>query len=72
MRSYRRFLEGLLAEVRDALQEAENMGWHHGGGDAESHYLRLLTWASELQERKEYYDATKAATRTRVRDGTRD
>ncbi len=58
LRPYRRFLIGLLEEVREAIGEAENAEWHHASASDMrfQHYLRLSTWEAELSERKEHYD----------------
>ena len=61
LKAYRRFLEDMILEVSAALAEAENLGWHHKLESPEGlHYLRLGTWAVELEKRMAWYDHIKA------------
>ena len=61
MLGYRRFLMVLQSDLQTAISEAENMQWHHLPAEAPEygHYLRLLTWEREVNERGIHYDAVK-------------
>ena len=70
MESYRTFLKGLLDGLVDAIQEAENLGWHHEQSGSPmweyTHYLRLKTWCEEVDDRLKYYDYAKGSNHQRV------
>ena len=58
MKNYRTFLTELLEELQDAVRVSENAGWHHQKESSEEYqcYVRLVTWALELVERRTIYD----------------
>ncbi len=61
MKNYRRYLEDQQAELIQAIEDAENLQWHHADrGPQYDHYTRLMTWAQELHERGVWYDHIKA------------
>ena len=64
MKNYRRFLMELRDQLRQAVEEAEEAGWHHEVDDRVIFqlYLRLITWTTELEERCAYYDAIQRST----------
>jgi len=55
---YERFIKRLHEQLVAAIGEAENCEWHHLPQEdpRAAHYCRLLTWATELEERVKYYD----------------
>jgi len=67
--TYEEWLEKTQEELRQAIEEAEEGGWHHltASDDADprySLYTRLLTWESEVTARKEWYDTAKRRSKT--------
>ena len=62
MKDYRRFLLVLHEQLVDAIADAENMQWHHLNADTNEfkHYMRLITWQEEINERMVYYATAKA------------
>ena len=61
LKNYRRFLSDTLEEMKEAVREGENVGWHHlPEYEFEArHYMRLLTWLDDMAERLRYYDNAK-------------
>ena len=61
MDGYRSWLETTAETLQEAIADAENSEWHH----ADPHtpvgriYSRLLTWSSEVESRRRYYDAAQ-------------
>ena len=58
---YRRFLDGLIDELVDAMMDCENHQWHHLGPEAPEfqHYNRVVGWLDLITERRKYYDAER-------------
>ena len=58
---YRKFLLDMLEEVAEAIRDSEDNLWHHSedGSSLKNHYLRLATWAQELDDRMKWYDDIK-------------
>jgi len=59
--TYEKWLRQTQEELREALEAAEDSGWHHkelSTIEART-YNRILTWLSESDARIEWYDATQ-------------
>ena len=67
MRSYSTFIRKLEDEMVEAVRQVENLEWHHlpERTDEYQHYVRLLTWATEVSERRVRFDYIKAGRATR-------
>jgi len=68
--TYEEWLEKTQEELRAAIEEAEEGGWHHltPPDDADPRYsvfARLLTWEAEVTQRREWYDTAKRRSKTR-------
>ena len=63
MRRYESWIRETQTALREAIEEAEEAGWHHRaeGGETPANriYARLRTWEAALTERVEYYDQSK-------------
>jgi len=72
MLPYRSFLAKAQEELQEAIQGAENAGWHHGLPESSAmfHYLRLTTWEAEVTERLNVYDTAKASKTIRSGGGS--
>jgi len=65
MRLYEKWLKALQEEIREAITEAEEAGWHHlpedGAEARRGCYTRLLTWEAEVDERVRWLDHGRSA-----------
>ena len=61
MDTYAKWIRETEKEIQEAVQEAENGGWHHMEGDTleARTYLRLLTWAAAVAFRREVLDGRR-------------
>jgi len=62
--TYEEWLEKTQTELREAIEEAEEGGWHHltAPDDADPRYsvfARLLTWEAEVTRRRDWYAQAK-------------
>ena len=61
MKSYKRFLEGLLDQLVEAIRDCENREFHHMELTTAEwrDYNRLCGWATEVHERMSHYAKAK-------------
>ena len=69
IKDYKSFLSDLQDELFMAVANCENVNWHHALSYTPEwkHYMRLLTWLDEVNERVGWYnDHKKTPIQTRL------
>jgi len=62
--TYEEWLEAQYTEIQEAIEEAEEAGWHHLAASSDPGapakvYDRLLTWLAEVERRRDVYASRK-------------
>ena len=62
---YEAWLKNTQKEIRQAIEEAEDGGWHHLTASPDTRtriqiLARLRTWETEVTERVDHYDDSKS------------